>query len=916
MPDCGAARRVACPRRPDLYREVNMRLLQRSVLFVLAALIFGGASLASAQPLPSDVVPDQYELRFTFDLQTDTFAGSEQILVNIVKPTTRITLNAAGLTFRQVTIVSGWSSQPATVATDERHETATFTVRRRLAAGPARVRIEYAGRLGTQPRGLFVGRSDGRTFVASQFEPTDARRAYPSFDQPDMKASFLVTAIAPAADAIISNGRVLSDTPGPGADQHTVRFATTRKMSTYLVALAVGDFDCLDGPSDPLPLRVCALRGRTPLAQFALDAARSFLRFYDGYFTVKYPFGKLDLVALPDFPGGMENTGAIFFGEREMLVDAQAAPVARQKQVAMTIAHEIAHEWIGDLVTMKWWDDLWLKEGFATFFETKPIRAWKPEWHVDLDEVAAAEQAMAADEIDATHAARMKVTTPAEINDSYDAIVYRKAGAVLRMVEGAMGPDAFRAGVNTFIRRFSYSNATAEEFWSTMTEHSVRGVDQILRTFVDQPGVPVVSIAARCVTDATSSLALGQQRFWIDPKRPAASAPLWAIPVSTRPIAPQPGVPALSTSRLLATKDQTFDLAGCNLLVLGNAEATGYFRTSYPPDVLARFTKDAGSLLTPAERLRLLDDQWALAHSGGIEIGQYLSLLSGYSAERNAQIIERMGDALRAIDHQLTTDGDRDGFHDWVRQLFAPLAAQLDEPATDGNEISRHQAVAGVLNILGDVGRDAGVRNRARAAVMGEATGASRDAELLDVFTRLAAASGDAAVFDRLVASIEQAASPQLDERNVRALGEFTDPALVRRALDYTLSEHVQAADVPDVIAAALDNPAARPIAWSFVKSRWKDILSKAGGEEAATAFLTSAARFCEPAMRDDVKAFFGGKGLGTSRALVRTLERIQWCIDFSGAQRANLARWLAAAAPKPPGSPPRSSAMDGPHPR
>jgi aminopeptidase N len=894
-----------------------MALRRRTALPVLFALVLADASLASAQPLPADVVPDQYELRFTLDLQHDTFTGSEQILVNIVKPTTRITLNAAGLTFAQVTIVSDWSSQPATVSVDERRETASFTVRRRLPAGPARIRIDYSGRLGGKPRGLFVGRANGRKFAASQFEPTDARRAYACFDQPDMKASFLVTVVAPAADAIISNGRMLSDTPGPESDQHTVKFATTRKMSTYLVALAVGEFDCLEAPPDPLPLRGCALGGKKALAQFALDAARSFLRFYDGYFTVKYPFSKLDLVALPDFPGGMENVGAIFFGERDLLVDAQAAPVGRQKQVVMTIAHEIAHEWIGDLVTMKWWDDLWLKEGFATFFETRPIQAWKPEWRIELDEVASAEQAMALDEVEATHAARVKVTTPAEINDAYDAIVYQKAGAVLRMAEAAMGRDAFRAGINAFIKRYSYSNATAEDFWSVMAENDVRGVDQVLRTFIDQPGVPVVSITTRCVTDATSSLALAQQRFWIDPKRAAGSPPLWAIPVSTRPIAPQPGVPALSTIRLFASREQTFDLAGCNPLVLGNAEASGYFRTRYPPEVLARVTKEVVRLLTPVERLRLLDDQWALAHAGGLEVGQYLSLLSGYSSERNAQILERVGETLRAIGDDLTTDANRQAFEGWVRQLFAPAAQLSSRPeggnllppaggqnATDGNEISRREADAALLDILGDIGGDADVRARAHAAIMGEATSVADDPALLDVFSRLAAQSGNAAVLERMTANIEHASSPPVYDRNVQALGYFTGPALVRSALEYALSEHVQAADVGDVLASALANAAARPTAWAFVKSHWKDIVAKTGADEAVTAIVKAASGFCDAAMRDEVQTFFGGAGLGSSAALRQTLERIQTCVDFRAAQRENLARWLAASAPKPPGSP------------
>jgi aminopeptidase N len=864
-----------------------------AALFVL--LVIAAPRLASAQLLPADVVPDQYELRLALNLQDDTVTGSEQILVTIVKPTVRITLNAVGISFKQVTVVSGWSSQPATVALDAPHETATFTLRQRLAAGPARIRVEYTAPLQTALRGLYVGRANGRKYAATQFEATDARRAFPCFDQPDMKASFLVTAVVPEADVAISNGRVLSDTAGPASHEHTVRFATTRKMSTYLMALAVGDFQCLEAQSDTVPIRVCAVRGRQALGQFALEAAQAFLRFYDGYFAVKYPFAKLDLVAIPDFEGGgMENTAAIFFGERNLLVDPRAASLESQKLVATTIAHEMAHLWIGDLVTMKWWNDLWLKEGFATLMETRPIQVWKPEWHAELDEVASAEQAMASDALASTHPARTNVTTPAEIDASYDAIVYQKAGAVLRMVEATMGSEAFRAGVNTLIRKFAYSNATAEEFWTTMAENNVRAVDRILRTFLEQPGVPIVSVAARCVSDATSSLALSQQRFWSDAKHATGASPLWAIPVSTRPIAPQPGVPAASTSRLLTARDQAFDLAGCNSLVLGNADAAGYFRSTYAAEMLARLAKEAEAQLTPVERLRLLDDQWALARSGRLDIGEYLSLVGGYSAERRAQIVERMGDTLRVVDDQVTTDTDRDAFHAWVRRLLAPLATDPDQAAAGDNEISRRSLRARVLYVLGAVGRDPGVLDKARAAVMDSDAGASGDPALLDVAWKLAAAGGDGAVLDRLAANIERASSAEVYLRCIDALGDFSAPALVQRALDYALSAHVHDEDAAGVIAAALENPAARSTAWSFVKSRWEDIVAKTGANQAAVRLVTAAATFCDAGMRDDVKAFFGGKGLADSAALRQTLEHVQVSMDFKAAQQGNFARWVA----------------------
>jgi aminopeptidase N len=891
-----------------------VRITRLRALVVALALVIGAPALGFAQPLPPDVVPDQYELRLALNFHDDTFTGSEQILVTIVKPTARVTLNAVGISFKQVTIASGFSSQPATVAVDERHDTATFSVRRRLVAGPARIRIEYTARLQAGLRGLYVGRANGRKYAATQFEATEARRAFPCFDQPDMKASFLLTAVVPAGDVAISNGRVLSDTPGPGPDEHTVKFATTRKMSTYLMALSAGDFRCLEAQSDGVPIRVCAIAGKEALGRFALDAAQAFLRFYDQYFTVKYPFGKLDLIAIPDFEsGGMENTAAIFFGEHDLLVDPQGASIESRKLVASTIAHEMAHQWIGDLVTMKWWNDLWLKEGFATFMETKPIRAWKPEWHVELDEVASAEDGMASDGLASAHPARTTVTTPAEIDESYDAIVYQKAGAVFRMVEAAMGPEPFRVAVNGFIRQFAYANAGAEDLWAALDDNTVRATGQILRTFLEQPGVPVVSIAARCVTDATSSLALAQQRFWIDSTRAAATSPVWAIPVSTRPVAPPPGVPAASSNHLLSAKEQAFDLAGCNALVLGNAEAAGYFRSAYAPEMLARLAQDAETHLTPAERLRLLDDQWALARAGRLDVGEYLSLVGGYSTERYARIIERMGETLRVVDDRLAVGADRDAYHGWVRRLLAPLAAGLDQPSTDDNEVARRGLRATLLYFLGAVGRDPDVLGKARALVMDGDANSAGDAAMLAVFLRLAAASGDGAVLDRLAANIEHASSPDVYLRNVSALGDFGDPALVERALGYAISEHVHGQDAADAIAAALENTAARPAAWAFVKAHWNDIAAKSGADQAAEHVLMAATGFCDADMRDDVKAFFGGKRMGGSHALAQTLEQIQGCIDFKATQQTNFARWLAKqSGPTPPGSPPRSIATAG----
>src|SRR6202451_1679677 len=326
-----------------------MKRILAVVTFVAAAL-----SLAPAQRLPEIATPENYKLTFTPDLEKATFEGDETIAIKILKPTSEITLNAVDIDFHDVSISSGGSKQKATVTPEKDKEMVVLSVEKPLTAGAASIHITYSGILNNEMRGLYLGKDNqGRKYAASQFESTDARRAYPSFDEPDYKATFDITAVADKGMVAISNNKIISDTPN--GEKHIVRFATTAKMSSYLAALVVGNF--------------------------ALEAAEHILSYYDKYFGIKYPYGKLDLIGLPDFSAGaMENTGCITFREVVLLIDEQHGSVGLKKTIASVIAHEMAHQWFGDLVTMKWWDDIWLNEGFATWMSSKPVEAWKPEW--------------------------------------------------------------------------------------------------------------------------------------------------------------------------------------------------------------------------------------------------------------------------------------------------------------------------------------------------------------------------------------------------------------------------------------------------------------------------------------------------------------------------------------------------------
>jgi len=422
----------------------------KNLTLALAILVLTPAA-AQAQRLPRNVVPSHYELVLTPDFKTDTFAGQEVIDVSVTEVTNEITLNADEIEFGKVTIESQGRAQKAEVTVDAEAEMATFRVAQPLTPGPAKVTIAYKGKLNSDLRGFYLGKSDGQKYAASQMEATDARRAFPSFDEPWMKATFDVTLVVDEGLAAFSNGAEISDKKGP-AGKHTVRFATTPKMSTYLVALVVGKFECLSDEFDGIPLRVCAAPDKVEYGRFAHDSTKAALGYFNKYFDYKYPFGKLDQIAIADFAAGaMENTGAVIYRETALLLDPELASTNQQRRVANVIAHEIGHMWFGDLVTMRWWNDIWLNEGFATFIASKSVESWKPEWNVGVQEAAAASGPLGIDSLKSTRQIRQNATTPSEIDALFDGIAYGKTAAVLRMVESYIGEETMRKGIAQYM---------------------------------------------------------------------------------------------------------------------------------------------------------------------------------------------------------------------------------------------------------------------------------------------------------------------------------------------------------------------------------------------------------------------------------------------------------------------------------
>jgi aminopeptidase N len=863
----------------------------RPICLTLLAATLLTALPASAQRLPTIVTPSHYDLAFVVDLAREKFDGTETIRVQVGEPTSKVVLNAFDIQFHEVTVGAGASAQVATVALDEAGQTATLTVPKPLAKGATEIHAKFSGVLNTQLRGFYISKTKLRKYAVTQFESTDARRAFPCFDEPAFKATFAVTLTIDRGDTAISNGKVLSDVPGPANTQHTMKFSTTAKMSSYLVAMTVGDFKCLDGAADNIPIRICATPDKRDLTRIALESAEQVLRFYNSYYAVKYPFGKLDVVAVPDFAAGaMENTGAIFYRETDLLAEYKSASVGTKKNIASILAHEMAHQWFGDLVTMQWWDDIWLNEGFATWMANKPLAAAHPEWSIDVDEADENRTALGLDSLTSTRPIHADVSTPAQIDEAFDAIAYQKGAAVLRMVESYVGADTFKQGINAYLQAHAYGNATSEDFAKAIAGASGKPVERILPTFVNQPGVPLIDVSIACANNQTA-VTLKQQRFVIDASKPDPAR--WQIPVCVK----APGR-AATTCEVMTEESRTLSIAGaCAPWVFANAGAHGYYRTAYPPDMLRALAPRVETDLSAPERLLLLDDEWALVRSGRHTAGDYLTLAAGYGREHTSGVMEEVARRLAAIHDDLTTLETAPRLQAFVRSLLRPLFDEVGFTAAASDTDERRSLRAVLIGALGTDGEDPDVIAKARGA-LDRALGGGPPLEptVAGAIVTAAAAHGDAKLFDALAAAADRATSPEEQYRYLFALAAFRDPALIQRALERSLSPQLRSQDTAIYLARFFPNQQAQGRAWAFVRDHWPALEPKVTIALGDVNLIRSLGAICDAKPRDEVAEFFAAHPLpGAARTLTQTIEQINNCIALRASQTPAVAAWLAA---------------------
>jgi aminopeptidase N len=871
-----------------------MKCLLLPAVFVFLA----GTAPCRAQRLPDAVVPDSYDLQFVPDLSSATFSGEETIHVHLQKPATSVTLNSAEIEIKEASIKSADFRQAAFFKTDDKSETATITVPSTVPAGPAEIHIRFTGILNDKLRGFYLSKTPRRRYAVTQFEATDARRAFPCFDEPAYKAVFRITLVVDKNDTAISNGSIISDTPGPQPGKHTLQFSDSPKMSSYLVAMMVGDFACVEGSADQIPIRVCAVPEKKNLLSFALLSAENNLKFYDTYFETAYPYHKLDIIAFPDFSAGaMENVAAITYRETLLTIDDKSASVGAHQAVVGVLAHEMAHMWFGDLVTMQWWNDIWLNEGFATWMSAKPGESWKPEWHGERDEIEETLTALSTDSITSVRPIRANAETPAEIETLFDGIAYGKAASVLRMVEAYVGPDVFRRGGNAYLGKHAYGNATAEDFWNQMTATSGKPVDQIMTGFTQLPGAPLISVKSSCSQKKlgkfkkawTTQVTLAQQRYFSDASKLDSGSPeLWQVPLNLRPDgSKQPSYV------LLAGRQQTFDLPGCADWVYANAGGRGYYRTEYDPATLAKISSGLEASFTPEERMRFVGDAWSMVYVGHLKAGDFLDILEKMKSERTRAVVDQITNRLSSLHDYVVTSADRSAFEKWIRDYLRPIANELGETPVSGESDEKRALRSDVFAALATYGRDPQLLAQSRDLVEQYMRDpASVDASLAKSALNISALTGDAALYERYLEHMKAAKTPEEYYSYFSALGRFPSPELARRTFALMLSPEVKNQDLY-FLGNTFNNPDTQATAWELLKANYDALAAKAG-TELGGGFVDFAGAFCDEKLRDDAQDFFASKNIpGADRQLRNAKDQVNNCIQFRKLQQSNLSAYL-----------------------
>jgi puromycin-sensitive aminopeptidase len=847
---------------------------------------------AASYRLPRTVVPEHYQLTITPELAEGSFAGESRIRVRVEEPVDRIVLNAIELDIHSAELEDEKGSRlQGRIELDEEEERATIWLSGSADPGLCYLHLTFTGILNDKLHGFYRStfkdeEGNERVIATTQFEATDARRAFPCWDEPDLKATFSVILIVDEALTALSNGAtVATDDLGNGKKQ--VTFAETMPMSTYLVAFIVGPFDLTDPVDvDGVPLRVACTPGKLHLTPFALEAGAASLRFLAGYFGIPYPSDKLDHVAIPDFAfGAMENLGCVTYRETALLVDRSAAARLELNRVAEVIAHETAHMWFGDLVTMKWWNGIWLNEAFATFMELLAVDWFKPEWEVWVTFGIGRSAAMGTDGLRSTRPVEFPVGRPKEAEAMFDVLTYQKGAAVLRMLEQYLGSEPFRQGIAGYLNDHKYGNTETTDLWDAIEAASGEPARAVMDSWIYQGGYPLVSVS---ISD--NVLSLSQRRFLY---AGGEGEERWQVPINLR--YSTGGV--VDRARVLLTDESTtVELPGPLDWVVVNDGAWGFYRVRYEASLLRQLTDVVHTELAPLERLSLVSDTWAALLAGHSPLPDFLQLSGLLEAESDPDVWGAALGPYGTLD-RIISDDDRSALQAFVGKIAGPLFARLGWDPAPGEPERIGTLRARLLLALGTLGADPDVR--AEAARRHQAYLEDRSAIAPDLVTAVVTVltqAGGEGEYTTMLEQFRRATTPQDEIRYLYALAATEVPALLRRTLDMCLSGEVRTQDAPYLIGNILGSRAGYRLAWAFVTERWETILSRFP-DNSIPRMLEGITGIVDGSLAPSIHTFLDTHPVPQGeKQIAQARERLDINVSFADRVRADLPSQLAQA--------------------
>lgn len=804
--------------------------------------------------LPKQVVPEEYTIRIAPDLGKFTLAGSETVKLKVRQPVRRLVLNALEIKITNASL-DGKVIPESALKLDPKQETLTITLASELPAGPHSLELNFTGKINQQGQGLFYapyqeqGTGAKKIMLGTQFEATDARRFFPCWDEPSFRARFQLTVVVPENFTAMSNMPVEKETKVAGGKE--VRFAATPPMASYLNVFCAGELDGIEAKTKDITHGVIATKGKAEMGHYALESSQQILDYYNDYFGVPYPLPKLDHIAVPGgFGGAMENWGGITYYESRLLFDPEKSSEETKQNIYEVIAHETAHMWFGDLVTMAWWDNLWLNEGFASWMGTKCTAKFNPQWEVWLSKSIprdptrrpgiGREAAMESDARSTTHPIQQTIATEAEASSAFDDITYRKGMSFIRMLESFLGENVFRDGIRKYIAAHKLSNSTTADLWNSLSEASGKPVGEIAAGWTQQPGFPVVKIGH----DPSGKITLTQERFTVHfPKAPPLE---WKIPL-TYSVAGE----AVPASLLMTSKTVSLPNIPAGRAIKLNVEGAGNYRVEYDEASWKLLLAELPNL-SSADRVNLLVDAWALVQANRAPLSLYLDLVEKLPTKTELAEREQIMHVFDFIDRLIVGQPQRDQFQKYARSILRPSFEQVGWEPKSGEPSRIASLRASLINALGDLNDEeivAGSRERFQKFL---AEPASLAPDLRAPVFAVVGCYADEATWDKLHELGLKTTSIEEKQNYYDALACAIDPKLAARTLEISLGDELPTSRAIYLVSKVARQSEQPEVAWQFAKAHMKQLLAKTDALAANSyapglfTFFSDAARLSE----------------------------------------------------------------------